>query len=83
MSAGDEGLRGVVHGKVIQLESEVGLPDGQKVTVLVRPLPATQRTVGEGLRRSAGAWADDPAGLDVYLEQCRRARKLDRPGIDP
>ena len=83
MSAGDEGLRGVVHGKVIQLEMEVGLPDGQEVTVSVRPLAAKQPAAGEGLRRSAGAWADDPEGLDAYLEENRQVRQLDRPGIEP
>ncbi len=33
MLSSDESLRGVVHGKVIQLETEIGLPDGQEVTV--------------------------------------------------
>ncbi len=83
MSASDEGLRGVVHGKVIQLETEIGLPDGQEVTVSVRPVAPKQVPTGEGLRRSAGAWADDPEGVDAYLEQNRRARRLDRLGIEP
>lgn len=83
MSTGNEGLRGVVHGKVIQLETEVGLPDGQEVTVSVRPVAARQPNAGEGLHRSAGAWADDPAGLDAYLAENRRARQFDRPGIEP
>lgn len=30
-------LRGVVHGKTIELEQEPGLPDGQNVSVQVRP----------------------------------------------
>ncbi len=83
MSAGDEGLRGVVHGRMIQLEKELGLPDGQAVTVSVRPVAITPRVAGKGIRRSAGAWADDPDGLDAYLEETRRGRKLDRPGIEP
>ena len=83
MLGSDESLRGVVHGKVIQLETEIGLPDGQEVTVSVRPLPAKQNASGEGLRRSAGAWSDDPDGLDAYLEDNRRARQLDPPGIEP
>ena len=83
MSANDESLRGVVHGKVIQLETEIGLPDGQQVTVSVRPVTEKRAASGEGLRRSAGAWADDPDGLDAYLQENRRARQLDRPGIEP
>jgi uncharacterized protein (DUF433 family) len=31
-------LRGVVHGKTIELEQEPGLPDGQRVAVAVHPL---------------------------------------------
>ena len=82
MLGSEESLRGVVHGKAIQLEMDLGLPDGQEVTVSVRPLPAKQDTSGEGLRRSAGTWSDDPDGLDAYLEVIRRARQLDPPGIE-
>jgi hypothetical protein len=78
----DNHVRGIVHGKVIQLEMELGLPDGQEVTVSVHPLVAKPNLVGEGLRRSAGAWCDDPAGLDAYLEENRRARRIDRSGIE-
>jgi hypothetical protein len=66
---------------VIHLETDIGLPDGQEVTVSVQPLTATRGTAGEGFRQSAGAWADDSDGLDAYLEENRRARQLDRPGI--
>jgi hypothetical protein len=38
---------------------------------------------GEGIRRSAGAWADDPQGLDDYLKQLREQREQDRPLIEP
>jgi uncharacterized protein (DUF433 family) len=31
-------LRGVIHGKSIELEQEAGLPEGQRVAVAVRPL---------------------------------------------
>ena len=30
--------QGVIHGKTIELEQEPGLPEGQRVTVEVRPL---------------------------------------------
>ncbi|MBV8130480.1 MAG: hypothetical protein JO114_22755 [Planctomycetaceae bacterium] len=31
-------LQGVIHGKTIELEQEPGLPEGQRVTVEIRPL---------------------------------------------
>jgi uncharacterized protein YdhG (YjbR/CyaY superfamily) len=38
---------------------------------------------GEGLRRSAGAWADDPQGLEEFLEWNRQQRKNGRRELDP
>ena len=81
-------LRGVAHGKIIELESELALPEGQPVTVIVQPAPAlpedsAKLPPGEGIRRSAGAWSDDPEGLDEYLEWNRRQRKIGRPEVEP
>jgi len=68
-------LEGVVHGKMIELEREPGLPDGQKVTVSIQPSPLDRSLApGEGIRRSAGAWTDDPKGLEEYLDWNRRQR---------
>jgi hypothetical protein len=67
-------LRGVVHGNTIQLQDELGLPDGEAVAVTVRQvLPP-----GEGIRRSAGGWADAGEELDRWLEGIRRDRDHDR-----
>ena len=74
-------LKGIVHGKVIELEREAGLPDGQAVTVTVQPLPEKRLPPGEGIRRSAGAWADDAEELDGYLEWNRQQRELGRREI--
>jgi hypothetical protein len=76
-------LKGVVYGKTIELEQEPGFPDGQEVSVVVRPLGAAERRLppGEGIRRSAGAWDDDAEGLDEYLEWNRQRRKLTRGEI--
>jgi len=78
-------LKGVVHGKIIELEDEPGLPDGQAVNVTVQPVIDRMQRLppGEGIRRSAGAWADDPDGLDEYLKQLRHDREQDRPPIEP
>jgi hypothetical protein len=77
-------LKGIIHGKVIELDQEPGLPDGQAVIVTVEPIPTSEQTLppGEGLRRSAGAWADDPRGLEEYLDWNRQQRKiLRRPHV--
>jgi len=63
-------VRGTVHGRTIELEADLGLPDGQTVSVMVRPA----QPPGEGIRRSAGAWAADSAQLDAWLEQMRNSR---------
>ncbi|MGA2064659.1 MAG: hypothetical protein ABSG86_06810 [Thermoguttaceae bacterium] len=75
-----DALRGVIRGTTIQLDQEPGLPDGQEVAVIVRPVTRPKgRVPGDGIRRSAGSWADDdPEGLDEYLEWNRRQRKIGR-----
>ena len=76
-------VKGVIHGKTIELEEEPGLPAGQEVTVTLRPTSTEDALPpGEGLRRSFGAWADDAEELDRYLEWNRQQRKISRPGIE-
>ncbi|MFI5460415.1 MAG: hypothetical protein ACHRXM_33785 [Isosphaerales bacterium] len=70
-------FKGVVHGKLIELEKEPGLPDGQQVTVALQPILPP----GEGIRQSAGAWADAGEELDAWLIEMRRSRQQDRPEI--
>jgi hypothetical protein len=70
-------MKGTVHGKVIELDQEPGLPDGQQVTVALQPvLPP-----GEGIRQSAGAWADAGEELDAWLDEMQRSRQRDRPEL--
>lgn len=72
-------FKGVVRGSSIDLERPVGLPDGQEVTVVVRPSNGVDNLPpGEGLRRSFGAWAEDAEELDAYLEWNRQQRKQPR-----
>ena len=66
-------MQGIVHGKTIQFDQEVGVPDGQKVEVAVH-IPAAAEPWGEGLRRCAGALAGIP-GLDEDMAQILRERK--------
>jgi hypothetical protein len=71
-------FKGVVHGKTIELDQEIGLPDGQSVSITVRPTLAP----GEGLKRAFGAWAEDGDELDRFMEQLHRDRQLPRPEIE-
>ena len=77
-------IKGVVHGRTVELEREPGLPDGQQVKVTMEPsgeggtLPP-----GEGLKRAFGAWAEDAEQLDKYLEWNRQQRKRSRRGLEP
>ena len=81
-------LRGVVHGKLIELETEPGLPDGQSVTVVVQPdrcveANSADASPGARLRRAFGAWAEDAQDLDEYVEWNRRQRKTSRRETEP
>ncbi len=43
-------MRGVVHGKTIEVESDLNLPEGQQVTVIVQPVLSPE----EAIRQSFG-----------------------------
>jgi hypothetical protein len=67
---------GKVHGRTIELDQDLGVPDGQEVEVQVRVLPPTRKW-GEGILRTSGALADDPY-WDAIMEEVHRGRKLER-----
>lgn len=71
---------GVVHGKVIELDGPLGLPEGQPVTVIVQPAAPAEnsRVPGDGIRSSAGAWSEDAGQLDDFLAWNRQQRKTSR-----
>jgi hypothetical protein len=84
MTSGTVTAQGVIHGKTINLDQEPGLPDGQQVTVTVKPVTGQEKLPpGEGIRRSAGAWADDAEELDKYLKWNRQQRKPPRRELEP
>jgi hypothetical protein len=77
-------LKGIVHGNTIQLDRDLGLPDGHHVVVVVRAEQVDEHLApGEGIKRAAGSWSDDPEGLDAYLEWNRQQRKVGRRPLDP
>jgi hypothetical protein len=73
-------FEGIVHGRTIELSQESGLPEGQAVSVIVKPVEAQAEHLppGEGLRRAFGAWADEAAELDEFLAETRRLRQRKR-----
>jgi hypothetical protein len=76
-------IKGIVHGRTIELETKPDLPDGQEVSVIVEPVVSKKSEAAlEALKRAAGAWEnDDPEGLQEYLEQTRKQRKVRRREI--
>ena len=76
-------FKGTIHGKLIELDQSSDLPDGQQVTVVVQPTNGSKLPPGEGLRRSAGAWAEDAEQLDRYLAWSREQRKRGRRELEP
>jgi hypothetical protein len=77
-------IQGAIRGKIIELETEPGLPDGQRVTVVVEPVPQSEilaESPLEALKRAAGSWSDDPEGLDRFLEWNRQQRKIGRKAL--
>jgi len=80
-------VRGTIHGKLIELSEDTGLPDGQEVTVFLQPSAdiTDQQPLppGDGLRRAFGAWAADAEALDEYLQWNARQRELSRPELEP
>jgi hypothetical protein len=79
MQHGLSSFKGIVRGNSIDLDRQVGLPDGQEVTVVIQPVNGGAGSQGEGLRSAFGAWKDDdPEGLDAFLEWNRQQRKQSR-----
>lgn len=70
--------KGIVHGNTIELRDAIDLPDGAEVFVTGEceaPRAVKKLTPDESIRRAAGSWSDDPAGLDAYLESNRKSRQ--------
>jgi hypothetical protein len=71
-------IQGVVHGKTIELNEDLGLSEGQEVAIVVKPLPQTPRAPGEAWKRLAGLLADEwTEEDDRILEEIYQSRKED------
>jgi len=67
--------QGTIHGRTIELDEDLGIADGQVVQIQVRVV-STTNSWGEGLRRCAGALAEDwTEEDDRILEEIHQDRK--------
>jgi hypothetical protein len=70
-------VRGIVHGRTIEVIQDLGVADGQQVEVVVKVIPSKNQW-GDGLRRCAGAlageWTDED---DRILAEIHQDRKQD------
>lgn len=69
-------IHGIVRGRIIELREETGVADGQEVEVQLR-IKSSNVEWGAGIRRTAGALADDPY-WDAIMQQVQQTRKAQR-----
>ena len=69
-------VHGVIHGKTIELTEDPGMSDGQKVRVVLAPVSPTAEW-GEGIRSSAGGWANDPE-IEAVMARIHEDRRHER-----
>jgi hypothetical protein len=69
-------LRGVIHGKTIELLSDPGLADGQEIEMTIRPLAEPDTRIA-AILRTAGSMADHPE-FKAVMDMVQRDRDSDR-----
>ncbi|HZU35876.1 MAG TPA: hypothetical protein VFA18_08210 [Gemmataceae bacterium] len=66
-------LKGIVHGKLIELDQEPGLPDGQTVSVTLQPTGPMKQAVREQARPDLPRWEGEVLGKltreEIYGER--------------
>lgn len=63
----------MIQGKTIVLEADPGLVEGQRIEVVILPIPR-ESAHGEAILRTAGSMADDP-DFDADMAEIKRARR--------
>ena len=73
---------GLVRGRTIELEEDLGLAEGQEVEITVRMVrPADSRQPGEGFLRTEGALADDSEWDEIMQRVYEDRKREDRREI--
>ncbi len=73
-------IHGIVRGRIIELDRDLGVAEGQEVEIQVKIVPAST-TWGDGLKRCAGGLAnewtdkDDQILTSIYEDRKRDDRK--------
>ena len=70
-------LHGTIHGRMIELNEDPGIDEGQQVEIQMKVMAETRHNAGEGFLRTEGALADDTE-WDAIMEEIHQARKLER-----
>jgi hypothetical protein len=78
---------GIAHGKTIELNEDLGVPEGQAVEITVHTVnSASARKEGEGFLRTEGALADDSEWdaimQEVYLSRKYESRRQTIPELE-
>jgi len=74
-------LHGIIHGKTIELDNDLGMSAGRDIEVQVQVVLNSCRSTGEGFLRTEGALAND-LEWDAIIEEIYVARKeIRRPRV--
>ena len=76
-------IAGTVHGRTIEVDGDLGLPDGQRVTVVLKPPRPTPEEAAAIIQSLAGAWAGEGPEFDEYIRNCRKEDPNERPELEP
>lgn len=82
MSKSSEVLRGIVHGKSIQLEHLLPMADGSEIELVVKPIPISADQRKQRLEAIFGSCESDAEDLDDFLGWSREQRQHGRPEVD-
>ena len=82
MSKTTEVLRGIVHGKSIELEHPLPMPDGSEIELVVKRTPMSAEQRKQRLEAIFGSCEQDAEDLDEFLGWNREQRKHSRPELD-
>lgn len=72
-------IQGIKRGRVIELDEDLGIPDGEHVEMIVSTV--RKRPWGEGIRSAAGAladsWTDEDDRIleEIYQDRKRTSRR--------
>jgi hypothetical protein len=71
-------VRGVIRGRTIELETESGFAEGEKVDVVVRPIDAKPDTVAISAKAAQARDEIDWDEWDAIMREIYQARKIER-----